>query len=258
MGRSARAQAAVRIGLFLFYMICIPLAWCQSQGTGLLRFEVASVKPSRVVADTDNNPERIESSPSGRLTMNNVRVISCIKWAYGIQDSQISGPGWLASERYDIIAQASGPIAEDQLKLMMRSLLAERFKLGFHQERKERTVYALVVLKNGPKFRKSEEEGPNNIRRTQVGVIAEKISMPEFADLLSNQVGSPITDMTGLKGRFDLAFDLRQYVLTESKPMSISSLMMQAMEEQLGLKLQPAQVAIEFLIVDHIERTTAN
>jgi len=255
---SPAARMTATAGLLLFCMTNAPPGGAQSPTAASPQFEVASIKPSRLIVEADSNPESIGTSPGGRLTMSNVRLSSCINWAYGVQDSQIEGPGWLALERYDIVAQASGPAAEDQLKLMLRSLLADRFKLAFHREQKELSAYRLVVANNGPKFRQSEAEGTNNIRRTQIGVIAEKISMPEFADLLSDQLRSPVADMTGLKGRFDLAFDLRQYVANESTPVSIPSLIMQAMEDQLGLKVQSAKTRVEVLAIDHIEKPSAN
>ena len=190
--------------------------------------------------------------------MRNIRLSSCLKWAYGVQDSQIAGPDWVGIERYDIVAMAPGPAKEENLKVMMRSLLADRFKLALHHGSKEIGIYGLVVAKNGPKFRESKEDGRSNITRTAVGVTAEKISMPEFADLLSGQLATPVSDMTGLTGRFDLAFDLRQYVANAITPVSISSLIVEAMEEQLGLKLQSTKSSVEVLIIDHIERPSAN
>ena len=190
--------------------------------------------------------------------MRNIRLSSCLKWAYGVQDSQIAGPDWVGIERYDIVALAPGPTTEENLKLMLRSLLADRLKLALHHASKEVGIYGLVVAKNGPKFRESKEDGKSSINRAAVGVTAEKISMPEFADLLSGQLATPVADMTGLKGRFDLAFDLRQYVANATTPVSISSLIVEAMEEQLGLKLQSTKSSVEVLIIDHIERPSAN
>jgi uncharacterized protein (TIGR03435 family) len=230
----------------------------QSQVTPQFQFDVVSIKPSQFVPAGDSNPESIDISQGGRLTMRNIRLSSCLKWAYGVQDSQIAGPDWIGMERYDIVALAPGPATEEDLKLMLRSLLADRFKLALHHASKEIGIYGLVVSKNGPKFRESKEDGKGNITRTAVGVTAEKISMPEFANLLSGQLATPVIDMTELKGRFDLAFDLRQYVANATTPVSISSLIVEAMEEQLGLKLQSTKSSLEVLIIDHIERPSAN
>ena len=142
--------------------VCIVGAiWVLSSSTNLalylaksqasqLQFEVASIKPSTFVTLGDNNPESIDIAPSGRLTMRNIRLSSCLKWAFDVQDSQVSGPGWIESERYDIIAQATGPTTTNNLKLMLRSLLADRIKLELHHAKKEASVYGLVVAKKRP------------------------------------------------------------------------------------------------------------
>src|SRR5215467_4783950 len=96
------------------------------------QFEVASIKPSTIVTLGDNNPESIDIAPGGRVTMRNIRLSSCLKWAFDVQDSQVSGPGWIESERYDIIAQATGPTTTNILRQMLRSLLADRIKLELH------------------------------------------------------------------------------------------------------------------------------
>ena len=221
-----------------------------------LKFEVASVKPSTLIAD--ENIESIDALPGGRLTMTNVSVESVLEWAYGVQDSQISGRDRLASERYDIVALASAPSTVNDLKLMMRTLLGERFKLVLHHENREQSRYVLLVSKNGPKFRESEGEGKGDIKRTQTGIIAEKILMSEFANILSGQLRSPVSDMTGLNRRYDLAFDLRQYVANETTPVAISSLILEAMEEQLGLKLESARGPVEVLVIDSVSKPTEN
>jgi uncharacterized protein (TIGR03435 family) len=118
---------------------------CLARSRAQLQFDVASIKPSMVVAPGDSNPESIDIAPGGRLTMTNIRLSSCLKWAFDVQDSQISGPGWIEAERYDIVAQATGPTTTNNLKLMLRSLLADRFKLALHHANKESSVYGLVV-----------------------------------------------------------------------------------------------------------------
>ena len=82
--------------------------------------------------------------------------------------------------------------------------------------------------------------------------------MAEFADLLSGQIGTPVADMTGLKGRYDLAFDLRPYLANQTAPQSISSLIVDFMEEQLGLKLQLVKTVVDTLVIDRIEKPSAN
>src|SRR5262245_27511500 len=102
-------------------------------------FEVASVKPAAPRTEGSRR-ESIEVGP-GSLTLRNIRLSSCIKWAYRVFEYQIAGPGWLTTERFDIVAKAEGPAEEQELRLMLRGLLAERFKLAFHRQTKEMSAY---------------------------------------------------------------------------------------------------------------------
>src|SRR5580698_1440519 len=130
------------------HCFCVAILAIAAQGQS---FDVASVKPNRAGIGENAPREKITASP-GSLTMQNVSLQTCIKWAYGLRDFQISGPGWLASEKYQIAAKAPGPAPEPELRLMLRALLSERFKLKTHMETKEKPVYELVVAKNGPKL----------------------------------------------------------------------------------------------------------
>ena len=121
-------------------------------------FAVASVKPDTV--GTNEGPgrgnEAIESTPLS-LTMRNIRLRSALKWAYHVQTEQVSGPAWLDSERYAIIAKAGEPVSEERLRLMLQPLLTERFQIKLHRESREMPVFVLLVDKSGPKFQPSVE-----------------------------------------------------------------------------------------------------
>src|ERR1700693_3137827 len=101
-------------------------------------FEGASVKPN--VGHQVNREGRpiafIDPSP-GSLRVQNSTLSQCIQWAYSVQEYQVSGPSWMGSERFDIIAKAAGPAPNEQLRLMLQTLLKERFKLTFHRESKQ-------------------------------------------------------------------------------------------------------------------------
>src|SRR5277367_1733864 len=103
------------------------------------RFDVASIRPTNANtdADDDSTSERLDVSAGGRLIMRSIRLSSCLKWAYGVQDAQIVDKVGMTSERYDIVAQAQGPTTGNNVKLMMQALLADRFKLVLHREKKE-------------------------------------------------------------------------------------------------------------------------
>jgi uncharacterized protein (TIGR03435 family) len=124
-------------------------------------FEVASVKPA---APITGNAIRVmmrggPGSPDpGQITYSNVTVKNVLMNAYGVKGFQISGPGWLDSERYDIVAKVPRGATKAEFMVMLQNLLAERFKLTLHREKKDLPMYALVVGKNGPKLKESVEE----------------------------------------------------------------------------------------------------
>jgi uncharacterized protein (TIGR03435 family) len=113
-------------------------------------FAVASIRPSAEAVQFESDGETTFTADSVR--MRDVTIETCIKWAYGVQKAQISGPSLLTSERYDIVAKADDAANEEQKKLMMRALLTERFQLAFHIEKKELHSFALVIAKGGPKL----------------------------------------------------------------------------------------------------------
>ena len=231
-------------------------------------FDVASVKPSASEQQPAGNrggfagligggPARrgtFSTSP-GSLTVRNATLSGCIQWAYGVQEYQIAGPNWLTADRFDIMAKAEGAANEDQLKLMLETLLAERFKLAFHKQQKELQAYALVVAKNGPKLRESTTEGPGNIRRGRMGVTVEGATLDQLADALSQVLQIPVFDATGLKGRYDATVDIAPYIPYDgSGPTDIVGIAIVALQDLLGLKLEARKGPLEMLVIDHVER----
>jgi uncharacterized protein (TIGR03435 family) len=219
-------------------------------------FDAASVRSHKPVAE-GRDPERIDSVP-GSLTIRNASLASCIKWAYLVRGYQISGPAWLMAEKYDITAKAAGPAPLNQLRQMLRTLLADRFQLQFHRETKELPVYALVAVKSGPKLHKGEPGGNTSMRGENGAFMFHGTSMPQFADDLStlSQVDRPVLDRTGIPGVFDfnLKFgesnDEMKRALIAGDGASIFTLL----QEQLGLKLEAQKGPVDLLVIDHVER----
>ena len=109
--------------------------------------------PSAPVPAQSNSNTMAKPKPRpGSLRMHDVTVHTCIKWAYGVQDNQIAGPAWLDSERYDLVAKADTPATEAQMKLMLQTLLADRFQLAFHHQDKELKAFVLTIAKGGPRL----------------------------------------------------------------------------------------------------------
>jgi uncharacterized protein (TIGR03435 family) len=218
-------------------------------------FDVASVKVNKSGLFASS----LERS-GGQLTLRNSSLRECIELAYGILDKHyaLSGPIWLDTDRYDIIAKASAATPKEQLLLMLRKLLAERFDLRVHRERRQLRVYTLVVARRGPKMK--EASGiRGNFTFGPGHVAASEFSMAELADRLGGpvfQLGIPVIDSTGLPGTFDFTLDWSTgdaAVEAIAKPSLFT-----AIEEQLGLKLKPAKSMIDIWVVDHAERVAVD
>jgi len=255
-----------KLGRILLAAAAIGLASAQA-------FEVASIKPS----EPGGHGVQIQIAPGGRLVAKNVNVKFLIQQAYGVRDFQITGgPGWIGSERYDIVAkpEGEGDVTPDQLKPMIQALLAERFKLTLHRETKELPVYALVVAKNGPKLQEVEG-GPTKTKGAQMrmgrGLLnAQAVSMTMLATSLSNQLGRSVIDKTGLTGNYDVKLEWtpdegQSFGPKEGgpegappPPSASGPSIFTAVQEQLGLKLEPQKGPVEILIIDRIEKATEN
>ena len=191
-------------------------------------------------------------------------LLDMITNAYGVKYDQISGgPGWVNSLHYDRDAKAEGdePITNEQAKRMMQSLLAERFKLKIHRETREVPVYALIVGKNGSKLKESTPDAPvkNFVRSDGAGMHMEAThgTMEQLARQLSNTAGRPVVNRTGLPGYY--AYQLNWLPATRATPAeSDTPVLFTAIQEQLGLKLEPARGPMEMIIIDSAEKPSGN
>jgi uncharacterized protein (TIGR03435 family) len=116
--------------------------------------------------------------------MRNVSLRSCVRWAYGLRDYPLTAPAWTAAERYDIVAKAA-PF--NQLRLMLQTLLAERFQLALHRENRELSVFALTVAKNGTRLRASTADGAPTMQPSGGALVFRNHSMPDLADWLAKR-----------------------------------------------------------------------
>jgi uncharacterized protein (TIGR03435 family) len=228
-------------------------------------FEVASVKPSQ----PGTRGGKLNTEP-GRLTITNIPLRTCIKAAYHLQDYQlIGGPGWSEGERYDIVATAESPVGDDQLMIMLRRLLEERFKLAVHRETKEMPGYALVIGKSGSKLREGALAGKGWIRNGVGSMNGEEVSMTQLAESLSGRLRQPVMDQTGIKGVFYLKLEwapdptlARNPEEAKESPAAESSAsgasIFTALQEQLGLRLEGRKVPAEILVIDRVEKPSVN
>jgi uncharacterized protein (TIGR03435 family) len=252
-----RRTIPIIIDLFVVTAIAV-----RGQTTGVPpAFEVASVRAHQVgnSGREGNQRESLNVFPD-RLTMRNISLRSCIGWAYHVMESQVSGPDWLNFERYDIAAEGAGPVAEGQLRGMMQTLLADRFKLAFHRQTKELPVYILIVGKNGPKFHESQTDGESSIepQKSALGVVIQRTPVAQLVGILSNVLGAPVIDQTGLTGRYDITINLMKYIPQQSDTQpDLISMIVTGLQEELGLKLESKKVSLDLLIIDHVEKVPA-
>lgn len=214
------------------------------------QFEVASIKPS------DVGGNYVEVTPAG-LTVHSATLATCIKWAYGVQFSQISGAD--APERYDIVAKTAGPVPADELKQMFQNLLADRFKLSLHRQTREMQIYALEIEKKEPRFHESQGDGESRQQaKSKLNRQWKWTTMAQFADNLSDAMESKVIDQTGLAGRYDFSLDLTPYLPADRERPDLPGMMLTAIREQLGLKLTATRAPVEVLVIDHVEKPSPN
>lgn len=233
-----------------------------------LAFEVASIHPHQ-------GPLRVMmgfSASGPRLMLEGYNLRDLVMEAYHLRSYRIffagsnAGPDEQENTFYDIAALAEGDHSPttDEFRQMLKSLLEDRFHLRVHRETREMAVYALVVAKGGPKFKQS---APDAVAHSLVGVhgrnqnvTATKATMESLADDIDNGFGprEPVIDRTGLTGTYDLNFEATpEYrINNNSQPEDIS--LFDAVQDQLGLKLESQKANIEVLVVDHIERPSEN
>jgi uncharacterized protein (TIGR03435 family) len=240
-------------------------AFGQSADTPAPTFDVASVKVGQPgTAGGPRRRENIQVSP-GTVTMRNVSLKSAIRWAWHVTEFQVAGPDWLDSGRYEIAGKAAGPATEEQLRLMMQTLLRERFKLALHRQTKELSAYVLVAGKNGPKVHESKTEGEASIdiNQRQLSVTVQRAPVSQLIETMSNLLRAPVIDMTGLTGRYDISLNVAKYAAElaaqgksfDSAPADPQALISMILQEEFGLKLEARKMPLDLVIVDRAEKT---
>jgi uncharacterized protein (TIGR03435 family) len=242
--KKAAATGAVAIGL------AIPIASrAQRQVTGLPAFDSASVQT--------HDLERFQNAgmhmAPGQVTGTNVTLKTIIQEAYDVKSYQISGgPLWIDSERFDLEGKAESAASDAQLKPMLQTLLASRFKLALHRKTDEVRVYALVVGKDGSKLREIKDGDPQPFLTEKADKMFASGAIPgnlsQLAEFLSVPIGRPVLDQTGLHGVYDTSMNL------DLANQDFFAAVKAAMEEKLGLTLEPTRAPIEILFIDHAEK----
>ena len=221
-------------------------------------FDVASVKLTRGGTVT------VQSDP-GRLTIIDESLEVLIKLAYGLRDYQFVGPAWLHTARYDIVAMTASPQPRSTQLAMLLSLLVDRFKLAIHRESKTLPVYALIAGKTGPKLKPMDGNLPvpfelySNFSMAPAPGGATELrgygGLGQLSDFITRLVDRPVLDRSGIAGNFDI----RLLCAIDGFPgFDTSPSVFDAVQSQLGLKLEARVSPIEITVVDHVEKPTEN
>lgn len=225
-------------------------------------WEVATVKPS-----DPNDPAGQHMNVRGRhLMLLDTTVEQFLLLGYGVQKSQLADlPDWATTRRWNVegVPDVEGKPSWKQLQGMIRKILAERFGLQLHHERREMAVYALTVAKGGPKMVANTGD-PNGWMQQQNGEnngwhveALKNTSMADLALILQFHVDRPVVDQTGLKGRYDFKLQWTIDDASTTAPDAPPGLFT-AIQDQIGLKLQRVKAPADVLVIDKVERPGPN
>jgi uncharacterized protein (TIGR03435 family) len=233
-------------------------------------FEVATIKPTK-----PDEQRKLLVVRGNRFETVNTSMNNLISFAYGLHPKQIVGaPAWFDSDKFDIDGKPDieGRPNDKQLKGMIQKLLADRFSLKFHRDKRELPVYVLSAAKSGPKLTKSEGD-PNGLPGLffrQLGALnVRNATMGDFTNLMQEAVlDRPVVNQTGLEGRYDFTLnwtpDDSQFGGLGAKiPPSTDNAnappnLYTAVQEQMGLKLDATKALADVLVIDHVEKPSAN
>jgi len=283
-----------RFFLCVIVLAAMPLA--AQTPDGQPAFEVASVKLGKPLGPLGRRFE-VSGGPGtsdpGLYSCQNCALIMLVTRAYGLNAGHpSSAPGWMEDQRFDVAAKMPPGTTQEQFSLMLRNLLAERFKLAVHHENRETQVYNLVVAKNGPKLKewapppvndandapkdgapapgqslplKKDQDGfpvipPGSGITVAIGpgharLRLDNESTAKFAETIGGMLGRPVIDATGLNGRYDflLSWAPEQRGALPSADDSGPTLE-GAIQSQLGLRLESKKGMVDVLVIDHAEK----
>lgn len=255
------------------FAVSAPFLGGQSRGADDPKFEVASVKRTDQCSLT-------KSIDPGRVALNGFPINIVIAEAFSVKmDQVLGGPSWLDKDCFAIVAKIPEGVTKDQIPAMLRTLLVERLKLAAHKESRPSPGYILVIDKNGAKVKKSDPNGntgkPGRVTfgAGRTAVVKGSISMTVLARYLSNTLGVPVQDLTGMSGTYDVDVAwLPDEALEKAGPPTDDALPLGSTDPRgglrdsagyssvftaihsLGLRLERRKQEVDVVVIDHIEQ----
>jgi uncharacterized protein (TIGR03435 family) len=272
-------RASVVLGVIGLLLFVLNAARGQAQSpAGRRTFEVASIRANESGRPTGAQSNPLAYLPGGRFTATNVTLVDLIVRVYPTRRIQMQGgPDWIDSERFDIVAEADaaeGEVETEQWAPMVQALLEDRFKLAFHRETKETTVFALVG-KVPATFREAkEEEQATFVPGNRGQMTFQHMPIEALVNTLANILHTPVVDGTGITGFFDFTLDPMQFAAsggtgkfapnggTDGTPPpvaeSYADLVLTAVREQFGFKLEKRKAPLDIMVIDRADRPGDN
>lgn len=267
-------ETAIRYHPKLFFIavslvLALPVYAQRATGSGTdlaarkLTYDVVSIRSS--------NLEGMSINSSGdRFVARGMTLWGLLFNAYKLRpNDDVPGlPGWAKSERFGVEAGMDAdtyaelqrmPVQEqsEERAIMLQALLADRFKLKMHYESRERPIYALVIAKSGSRLKEwPSSKTPGGVSWDRGHIEVRGAPMERFAFCLSDTLGRAVVDKTGLAGKYDI--DLKWTPDDLQGTPDAGASIFTAIQEQLGLKLQPAKGPVQVLVIDHIEKPSEN
>ncbi len=280
MGRKQKEKdrenggCSVRKILIASLLVQVGAAYGQTpvgNASAAMTFDVATIKPTAPDAKAGRY---ITMQGTNRFVVKYYTLKLMIAAAYNLSPKVISGgPAWVDSDHFDIVALTPGDVRPQQPEqmAMLRTLLADRFKLSFHREEKEFSIYALGVDKGGPKLKESAAPASDPVQLIstvypqRIHLPAKNATMSDFASLLQRALlDRPVVDRTGLTGRYDFDLDWAPDETQFGGEVPVAPADAQAppfftaIQQQLGLRLEATRGNVQAFVIDRAEAPTAN
>jgi uncharacterized protein (TIGR03435 family) len=219
-------------------------------------FEVAVMKHNDTFGPVGDMPRNFDTSP-GRFRMEDMPLRYILEWAYDLKDYEVAGPQWIvADDRFDILAKASGPATDDEMRPMVQNLLIDRLQMKIHRETRSLPVYVLLPGKGPAKLNEPTEGEKQGISPEGTKTVFHRFPISRLVFLLTRRMDRPVIDLTELKGVYTYSLDLNGLGFNGNPPADPTAgpSIYTAVADDLNLKLEARRHPVEVLVVDHAEK----